>query len=372
VGASASERLRRKLVRGLRIESDAVRAAFLAVARERFLPGVALESVYRDEAILTKFASNGAPLSSSSAPSIMAAMLERLELEPGMRVLEIGTGTGYNAALIAELVGPRGSVTTIDVDAELVRKARAVLRGVAVVAGDGRAGHVRRAPYDRIVVTASSDTVPRAWFDQLSDGGLLEVPLRIAGAQVIPTLRKRNGRLSSVATIPGGFMPLRGAELYGEAPPPSLVATDLTDRDHPPPICQVSSEGLSSLSAAAKRRLLATALDDGAVRRVPVRDDRDALMLYLALALPTTRMVKVWPGWTIGLFSRDGASLAYVDGNAGMLRVHGDERAADELERSIEAWSERGRPGAAQLRFTIDYDGAEPRLRRRWAQANGS
>ena len=172
---SESERYRRRLVGDLErrdlIRSAQMRDAFLSVRREAFLVEFVaregVEAVYRDDAIPTKFDTAGFPVSSSSQPAIMAEMLEQLALEPGMRVLEIGAGSGYNAALLAEIVGPSGRVTTIDVDAQVARGARAALRKsdyqAKVVVGDGRAGFAEEAPYDRIIVTASSATVPKPW-----------------------------------------------------------------------------------------------------------------------------------------------------------------------------------------------------------------
>src|SRR5262249_49722914 len=110
------------------IGTDAVRRAFLAVPREAFLPGRPLSEVYRDVAIPTRFDAQGFPKSSSSQPAIMAAMLEQLDLQPGQRVLEIGAGTGYNAALLKELVGAAGRVVSIDLDPQVAREARAALR----------------------------------------------------------------------------------------------------------------------------------------------------------------------------------------------------------------------------------------------------
>lgn len=275
-GASTrTVRLRRRLVRELEqrglIRSAQVRDAFLTVPRETFLSEFAafegLEAVYRDEAIPTKFDANGFAVSSSSQPAIMAEMLEQLALEPGMRVLEVGAGTGYNAALLAQIVGPSGAVTTIEIDPEVARGARAALRRgshqVSVRVGDGRNGFPDRAPFDRIIVTASSEEIPRPWFDQLDEGGLLEVPLRInaAGAQVIPTLRKTQGKLEPVSAVCGGFMPMRSANDEGSVPsrPPCLIASDATGDVATPPLLQISGASVTTLSAMAmamaKRRL---------------------------------------------------------------------------------------------------------------------
>ena len=108
------------------LTQPAVAAAFRAVPRHLFLPDLPLEEVYLDDAIPTKMG-NVYPISSSSQPSMMAIMLEQLGLAPGQTVLEIGAGTGYNAALMGHLVGPTGCVTTVDIDDDLVEAARSHL-----------------------------------------------------------------------------------------------------------------------------------------------------------------------------------------------------------------------------------------------------
>ncbi|WP_207945713.1 methyltransferase domain-containing protein [Actinomadura sp. 7K534] len=118
--------------------------------------------------------------SSSSAPSIMARLIEAMELEAGMRVLEIGTGTGYNAAVLAKLVGA-GNVVSTELDPVAASQARKALASVGlpveVVTGDGEEGFPPGAPFDRIIVTASAHTVPYAWVRQTRPGGLIVVPL---------------------------------------------------------------------------------------------------------------------------------------------------------------------------------------------------
>src|SRR5437660_3543581 len=132
------------LVRRGAITYSPVEAAFRAVHRHLFLPRVPLEEVYRDQAIPTKTI-DGEAVSSSSQPEIMATMLEQLALEPGQRVLEVGAGTGYNAALMTHLVADTGTLISMDVDTDLVDGARAHLAAagiehVRVVLGDGGLG----------------------------------------------------------------------------------------------------------------------------------------------------------------------------------------------------------------------------------------
>jgi protein-L-isoaspartate(D-aspartate) O-methyltransferase len=222
VRTSDSRRLRTQLVIDLErrrlIRSARVGEAFLAVPRELFVPEFAaregLAAVYRDEAILTK-ARAGRPLSSSSQPAMMAPMLEQLDIEQGMHVLEIGAGTGYNAALLSLLVGTSGRVVSVEVDPEIASDARRALHEggyeVDVVHGDGRLGFALEAPYDRIIVTASTDALAPAWHEQLRAGGLLEVPLRVApiGPQEISVFRKEPTGFRAIWTTHGRFMPLR-------------------------------------------------------------------------------------------------------------------------------------------------------------------
>ncbi len=108
-----------ELARRDALHDPAVRAALLAVPRDRFLPDEPLERAYADDAIPTKFTPDGTAISSASQPAIVALMLEQLAVAPGMRALEIGAGTGYNAALLRTLVGPTGHVTTIDIDTDI-------------------------------------------------------------------------------------------------------------------------------------------------------------------------------------------------------------------------------------------------------------
>ena len=136
-------------------------------------------------------------------------MLGELRLEPGQRVLEIGAGTGYNAALLERIVGPEGQVITVDIDPETAPRRRALKgSGVKVATGDGRNGHAPDAPYDRIIVTASATEVPRAWLEQLVEGGLVEAPLRLGasgGLQLIPTPAQRRAACARSPVICGGF-----------------------------------------------------------------------------------------------------------------------------------------------------------------------
>ncbi|MFF9483546.1 methyltransferase domain-containing protein [Streptomyces sp. NPDC014676] len=176
-------------------------------ARERWLRGA-----YEDTplAILLR---DGEPLSSSSQPSLMALMLAGLELREGQSVLEIGTGSGYNAALLAHRLGDDGLVTTVDLDPDLTASARRHLDAAghhpAVVTGDGTRGVPARAPFDRIIATCALPSVPRAWLAQCRPGGRILAPF--ATGLVALTVRDAGHAEGSFLHTPAYFVPLRGA-----------------------------------------------------------------------------------------------------------------------------------------------------------------
>jgi protein-L-isoaspartate(D-aspartate) O-methyltransferase len=153
-----------------------IEAALRTVPRHLFAPGVPLEKTYADDAIVTKRNERGNSISSVSAPWLQAMMLGQLQVVPGQRVLEIGSG-GYNAALLRELVGPDGSVTTMDIDQEIADRALSCLttagyRDVHVVCADGEFGAAEYGPFDRIIVTAGTRDIPRrGWSNSPRVGG---------------------------------------------------------------------------------------------------------------------------------------------------------------------------------------------------------
>ncbi|WP_244236407.1 methyltransferase domain-containing protein [Micromonospora inaquosa] len=188
-GPTAEElraRLADNLVAAGAITTPAVEAAVRATPREAFVPdNVDLVDAYADDVVVTKRGPDGRATSSVSAPWLQAQMIEQAALRPGARVLEIGSG-GYNAALIAHVVGPTGAVTSIDIDADVTDRARTALartgyHTVRVAHADGEDGYPASAPYDTIIVTAEAADIPTTWTSQLAPDGTLVVPLRIRG-----------------------------------------------------------------------------------------------------------------------------------------------------------------------------------------------
>ncbi|GIH73493.1 methyltransferase, FxLD system [Sphaerimonospora thailandensis] len=217
--------LRTAMVRELRdqgaIQSGRVEAAFAIVPRHLFTPGEPLEVAYApDNAPIVKTDDNGMNLSVVSAAHLQATMLEAAEIEPGMRVCEYGSG-GYNAALMAELVGDSGRVTTVDIDPDIVERARTCLNEagyhhVKVVAADAEEGVPDAAPFDRIIVTAGSWDIPPAWIDQLADDGRIVVPLRLKGTTRWIAFDRDSSGLVSRGYGLCFFVPFQGAGSHTE------------------------------------------------------------------------------------------------------------------------------------------------------------
>lgn len=236
-----------EIERGSAVLASRVVEAFLNVPRHPFVPvfyreegGVYrarratdsswLREVYADRVLVTEVdgvqaedagldGRKGVATSSSTAPSLMADMLDALDVRPGDRVLEIGAGTGYNAALLCHLAGA-AHVTTVDRTEQLVATARVRLREVGfeptVARGDGAEGHPGGAPFDRIIATCSVRRIPQAWLDQCAPGGLIVAPIGdVLGGGALARLTKlSDGRAAGrFLHRPAGFMPLRsGAE----------------------------------------------------------------------------------------------------------------------------------------------------------------
>lgn len=217
--ASADElraKLADRLVKDNTVSTPAVEAAFRRVPRDLFLPGIPLGEAYADEPIYTKHDGTGARISAASQPKIVATMLEQLQIQPGQKILELGAGTGYNAALMATITGDTGHVTTIDIDDDLVAGARmhlatASITSVDVVLADGALGHSETAPFDRVIATVGAFEIPTPWLEQLAPGGRLVVPVRLAGAasRSIIFERDADGWVSHGSEM-CTFMPLRG------------------------------------------------------------------------------------------------------------------------------------------------------------------
>ncbi|MFI1105798.1 methyltransferase domain-containing protein [Streptomyces melanogenes] len=293
--------------------------------------------------------------SSASAPSVVAAMLKDLDVRPGQRVLEVGTGTGWNAALLAHRLGP-GAVTTVEVDPSLTHTARSSLARhglgeVTVVCGDGFAGYEPGAPYDRIIATCGVRTLPAAWLEQCRPGGRIVVPwgtpfTRLeATAQL--TLSQDGQSASGLFTSLVQFMSLR-----------SQRQTDPAYADY------VTAESREK----AEQSTTALTLDE------TFGGEWDIGRFVLGLLIPSCTVLfdapqdgrcPVWlcalgadRSWACVLFRDDG------DQALSTVYQYGDRRLWDETERAHAWWREHGQAGLGRLGLTVDRHGQHA-----WLQA---
>lgn len=192
-----------------------IRRALLKVRREQFIP-----PAYRDHA----YEEIPLPLPGThatiSCPHSYPLFYEPLGLDEGQRFLEVGTGSGYGAAVAREVVGPRGLVVSLEIDPvthEFAHRnlARAGYRDVVLVLGDGGLGYPSAAPYDRIAITAACDPVPPPLFEQLKPDGRLIAPVQAGAVQWLVLFEKHDRGLARRELCEVLYMALRGA--YGAA-----------------------------------------------------------------------------------------------------------------------------------------------------------
>lgn len=340
------------------------RASFLAVPRHRFIPDTIwcpadrgltplrrdedpqewLDRVYDREAVVIQV-DDGNPendrgrhiTSSASHPGVVAVMLAALDAAPGMSVLEIGTGSGYNAALLAARLGAQ-HITTIEVDPQLAAHARAALTAtgfdqVSVVTGDGVRGHPARAPYDRIISTAAATTVPYAWVAQTRPGGLVLTPWANAyypGGLLSLTVTD-DGTATGGIIADVSFMWLRD-----QRPPPTYSASIDTSLGTPSRT-QLHAHDVAGIPGAA----LAISLKVTDCTLIHQPTGHHAGML-----------------WFLDPHSESWATLTYsADTNTSKVRQAGPRQLWDEIETAHQSWINTGQPDLHAWQFTITPHG---------------
>lgn len=338
-----------------------VRRAFLAVDRHHFVPQYYIQEgrqwirqkagleVYENRAFFTHLDARGVPDSSSSQPSLMAPMLEALDVQPGQRILEIGTGSGYNAALVGEIVGKNGAVVSVDIAADLVEQAATRLTGmpwVKTAVADGLLGYAKLAPYDRIIVTGGAETVPRPWLEQLKVGGILVGNLALHLGTPTPLYRlvkQEDGSVcGSFLTTPAFFM---GLHHEGKSTPKT---PDFASYETLPLIEQVQT--LLDMPHLLKDPGLALFVEQ---RRLSGLESHLRLPgNSLSRQARTVQTCFLLPGRALLTFIRGEDSQTRFE-----IEVRGREPLWFPLLAAYTEWEQPGRPALDRYRVTVDQDG---------------
>ncbi len=188
------------------VKDPRVIKAILEVPRHAFVPPEYIDQAYNDYPL---------PIGAGqtiSQPYMVAVMTELLEVQDDNKVLEIGTGSGYQTAILAKLAK---EVYTVERIPELSQRAQRILRKLGITnvhfkVGDGSEGWPEHAPYDRIIVTAAAPDIPEPLEEQLKGGGIIVIPIGDIGGQILVKGIKKNGKILKEELFPCAFVPLRG------------------------------------------------------------------------------------------------------------------------------------------------------------------
>jgi protein-L-isoaspartate(D-aspartate) O-methyltransferase len=300
-----------------------------------------LALIYADNALATRHI-GGMPASSTSQSSLMAKMLELLDLSAGMKILEVGAGTGYNAALMAEIVGDQRRVISVDVLEDVVDQTRRLLAEagypqIQVLLRDGFEGVPEQAPFDRIVATVGCSDLSPNWAGQLADDGTMLVPLQHASGHPLVLARKEGGNLRGRMVLRTGFIPVRGPLHIEDLWELGMRVTDPAEEVHEPD---------------PSPRFTARAPDEPMM----MTDDETDFVFYLGLHDRRACHVPRGPALSAG---PDGWALMAPDG----IWWWKDESLARDLDRRYREWDARGRPALQDYQISflpVDADGDPP------------
>lgn len=301
---------------------------------------------------------DGSLITQSTSAQGIGEMLARLDVRPGMRVLEIGAGSGFSGALLGALVGERGSVVSVDVMADLVERARKLhaersADNVTVITGDGAKGAPEHAPYDRIVAWASSDLLHRTWADQCVPGAVLVVPVTLTDLPrsnvIVRAHRTKDGCLEVDRLWTGGYVEMHPEELTQWLVPPIGVDAQAVDTDgHPWWVSGAwtrNGDGVRAAEALVAR--MAAGVGTGPGPLAAGESVRDFHTYLYAMRPKGLSMFGLGTrGWAPGHgCERDAAALL----GDGSLVTTTDAGSVAEVRRWAEQWRLSGSPGAEVL-----------------------
>ncbi|AOS65603.1 methyltransferase domain-containing protein [Actinoalloteichus hymeniacidonis] len=345
--------LRQQFITGL-IESGAIpnpqwQEAFRTVARHRFVTrftasgtrtafdladptqrSAALKACYSNETLLTQQDAGGSYTSSSTEVTLMALMLDQLDARPGHSVLEIGTGTGYNAALLCHVLG-NAAVASVDIDPTLIDAARRALESTGyrptVVCDDGAMGIPAHAPFDRIIATCGVLRIPPAWPAQLKPNGVIVVNVGIGLARLV---RGDDGGVVGPFIGEAAFMRLRHNVSERAITTRELVAATSSDTSAP-----TTRDFPAALATRTFQVIAAWVLPS--VEWVTILDPR----VHIFVDPETASWVRASP----------------IDGDRAAVIEHGPRRLWSELGMLAARWERAGRPSPTRFGLSVTADG---------------
>jgi protein-L-isoaspartate(D-aspartate) O-methyltransferase len=345
----------------------ALRAAVAMTPRHRFVhrfrlgdgplqdfdasPDAHLATVYSDQVMHHVDAAGARLPSTNSQPSYVLFLLHLLDLRPGQRVLEIGSGSGWLAAIMARLVGPSGSVSGVEILPDLAQQSRINLASVdldrvKVLTQDGAIGDPGGAPFDRVMITAGTRDPPAMLFDQVAEGGRILMPLEERGGDgcQVTVLRRAGDRLVAERAVLGWFVPLLGTSQRREETRRSLDAVSFWPEIKDTPCLRTAWPlGMRSDNHGSPVRSLRTFLG---------RTEPDAFVLGPPRdAEPRSWMSLEASSEPFGIV--DDATRSVALWQAGELVGYGGAAAARRLARAYARWAELGLPGMAAFDLDI-------------------
>src|SRR5215216_2429646 len=343
--------------------SEATQRAFLETPRHRFIKRYRnhgskewhevteenlsqhLATLYADQAIVLFGDDDTDVPSTISQPSFVLRMLDMLQLEPGQNVFELGAGSGWNAALMGNLVAPEGCVYSLELIPEVAQRAAATMKelsikNVNVIEGDGGEGYAAGAPYDRAIFTAGAYDLPHPFFEQIKEGGLLlSVVKSEGGGDTLFLLRKMHDHFASIDSMPCGFVQMKGKYQL--------------DRLKPIPL-----EDLPEWSELKDKLVHTRPFWWGGKGKEDFPWGTLGVRSYLGTSEPTFRAFKMDMPYGkphrknyFGLWDQEQKSLVIAKDD--LLLTYGNLTAEERLLKALERWVKLGMPGAASLALKI-------------------
>ncbi|MEM9774433.1 MAG: protein-L-isoaspartate O-methyltransferase [Chloroflexota bacterium] len=342
--------------------SEEVQRAFIATPRHAYVPyyytwedktrhevtadnlDEHLAKLYEDRPVILKIEDNKVP-STVSQPSFVLQMLDMLQIEPGHKILELGAGSGWNAALMGSLVGAAGSVYSLEIIPEIAQMARESvhkqgLENVHIIEGDAGEGYAAGAPYDRATFTAGAFDLPCHFYDQIKEDGILLIIIKNeGGGDMLFLMRKREDHFESFDSMPCGFVPMTGKYEMADLKPIRL-------------------SDLENWNELKNHEVSRRPFWWGGKGEIGFQWRTTGIRSFLSIVEPMFQAFRpdsagdlLTQGQFFGLRDEEGQSLVIAKDDA--LITYGNRAAGARMEEHIQNWVALGMPSSASFDLSI-------------------